>query len=157
MREALAQCVLYTLPEDLQFTVQGQQPGQPPVRLFFAPEVADRLAAAIRDLNAQGIIPQINSAFRSIADQAAMRRLRPTFAAAGPSWHEAGGAVDMQVSRAQRATMIATMASYGFRNGTNFSPSEPWHFDGRGFLGSRTEAINRAQTAWAIGNIRQLR
>jgi RHS repeat-associated protein len=92
---------LASLRREATFTLQTlaqQRPGSPPIRPFFSPDFARRLSNAIIELNSVGIVPQINDAFRTAADQ----KWYQTHGAGGGrpvnmgiSDHQAGNAVDI--------------------------------------------------------------
>jgi RHS repeat-associated protein len=133
-------CTLVGLGNGAQFT--PNQNAQTPVRTVFQPEFASRLTAAIQAMNASGIIPQINQGTRTLADQ--LYQIGTGYGAK-VSWHTAGGAVDFN-GLSHNATAISIMQANGFYWGQNFNaPKEPWHWDGRNFLGNEAGAIKSAQ------------
>jgi RHS repeat-associated protein len=142
---------LVSLPDGLKYTVATPGPNSPEVHVLFAPEVATRLADAIRELNKEGIVPQINSAFRTNEEQAYMRAGGSgSNPAAKVSWHQAGAAVDINGTRSpQFKTIIAVMEKHGFVWGGNFKPkADAPHFDGRKFMGNLNQAVRKAQSYW---------
>jgi RHS repeat-associated protein len=93
--------LLAELDRDVRFDVDpnaGVNPkGSPPVRPYFAPKVAQRISQAIRGLNRLGITPQINSGYRTAADQQWIRvnHRGKTPVAKRTSLHQLGDAADL--------------------------------------------------------------
>lgn len=83
-----------------------------------------------------GIVPQINSAFRTFGDQERMRNgASGKNPAAMFSWHSAGAAVDLNgTASKQFRTIISIMKKNGSVWGGDFTKKDPPHFDGRGFV-----------------------
>jgi len=142
---------LEPLGDTVKFTIQHKAPTSPPVRELFTPETARRLRLAFKDLNDQQIIPQINSAFRTPADQKYMQSGGSgSNPAAKCSWHEAGAAIDINGTREDYyKTVISVMKKNGFMWGGEYhSKKDPPHFDGRGFSGDLKKAFTKAQRYW---------
>ena len=106
-----------------------------------------------RALNEQeGISLTFNEAFRSQEQQARMNR-NPraiTPAAPGDSWHEAGRAVDVNISRfsaEDQARIVANANAIGLRWGGSLSKPDRPHFDLN--RGNKTERISQAQTEFS--------
>ncbi|MGH8553092.1 MAG: RHS repeat-associated core domain-containing protein, partial [Methylococcales bacterium] len=100
-------------------------------RGFFDPTFAKTFSAAIRDLNSKGIVPQINSDFRTAADQQRMRSggSGSNPAAAGVSLHQTGNAVDINGTLTKDfVTVRAVMANHGFVWGGVWNRPDPPHF-----------------------------
>jgi RHS repeat-associated protein len=73
------------------------------VNALFAPEMAGDLTAAFYVLNQEGIVPQINSGFRTVAQQASIPPNNGyPVAPPGQSWHNVGLAVDIQLTLPRR-------------------------------------------------------
>jgi RHS repeat-associated protein len=93
---------------------------------LFAPAFAAALSGAIRDLNGQGIVPQIDQGYRTNTMQVRMGNggSGPNPAARpGYSLHQAGYAVDISGTASRQFGAIkAIMASYGMAWGGNFRP-----------------------------------
>jgi hypothetical protein len=106
---------LASLSRAATFTFQPsahQRLGSPPIRPFFAPDFAKRLSAAIIDMNNIGIVPQINDAFRTAADQ---HWYQTNGAGGNPvnqgiSDHQTGYAVDIN---GVTSTMSAILQQWG--------------------------------------------
>jgi D-alanyl-D-alanine carboxypeptidase len=142
---------LEPLGDAVIFTIQHKGPTSPPVRQLFAPETARRLRLAFKELNDAGITPQINSAFRTPADQKYMQQGGSgSNPAAKCSWHEAGAAIDINgTHEGYYKTVIAVMKKNGFMWGGDYhSKKDPPHFDGRGFSGDLKKAFAKAQRYW---------
>lgn len=103
----------------LQFSLE---PPASRVILDFAPDVAARLRSAIIALNAEGIIPMIDSGFRTIAMQ---RQADPEVRY---SPHEAGLAVDLNHNMRNFILVRYQMGVAGFEWGGGFSRPDPVHF-----------------------------
>jgi RHS repeat-associated protein len=149
--KAQQQQALVPLPEGLKYTVATPGPNSPDVHVLFAPEVAKRLGEAIQELNKEGIVPKINSAFRTNDEQTYMQSGGSgTNPAATVSWHQAGGAVDINGTKSpQFKTIIGVMEKHGFVWGGNFKPKgDPPHFDARKFMGNLNQAVRKAQSYW---------
>jgi hypothetical protein len=145
------QPALVPLPSDVHYTVADPGPNAPKVHAVFSKKTADHLSPALKQLNKDGIIPKINSAFRTQADQKHMQNGGSgSNPAAKISWHEAGAAVDINGTRLpQFKTIILVMEKNGFVWGGNFhSSKDPPHFDGRNFSGSKSKAVREAQAYW---------
>jgi hypothetical protein len=145
------QPALVSLSSDVHYTVANAGPNSPEVHPVFAPETADHLNAAFAELNKDGIVPQINSAFRTPDDQTHMQNGGSgSNPAAKVSWHEAGAAVDINGTKSpQFQTIISVMKKNGFVWGGDFnSKKDPPHFDGRSFSGSLSQAVRKAQGYW---------
>ena len=111
------------------------------IKPYFAPDVADKLSSAIRQLNAWGIVPQINDAYRTAADQV-QRAGNPTpnipvaDPKKGPSWHQLGYAVDLKVATQYGSTIdqtvftwdaptiVSVMSDAGFQWGGTFTDNQ---------------------------------
>jgi RHS repeat-associated protein len=149
--EAQNQPALVPLSKDVNYTVANNGPNAPEVHAVFSPETADHLNAAFKELNKDGITPQINSAFRTDSDQAYMQSGGSgTNPAAKVSWHQAGAAVDINGTRSPEfKTIISVMKKNGFVWGGDFkSHKDPPHFDGRQFMGNLNQAVRKAQSYW---------
>src|SRR2546430_13968282 len=92
--------------------------------------IANALTNALTYLNTLGIVPQINSGYRTPAEQLRMRR-----GASGPnpaavvSWHQAGMAVDINGTRTTNfGIIIGVMQSYGLTWGGTFNHPDRPHF-----------------------------
>ena len=99
-------------------------------RHMFSPTFASKFSAALRELNAQGIVPKINSDFRTSADQERMRKgaSGKNPAAAGISMHQTGNAVDIDGTRTPQFVAIRkAMAGQGFSWGHSYGDNP--HFD----------------------------
>lgn len=145
------QPALVPLANDVHYTVANNGPNAPEVHPVFSPETAEHLNAAFKELNKDGITPQINSAFRTNSDQAYMQSGGSgTNPAAKVSWHQAGAAVDINGTRSpQFKTIISVMKKNGFVWGGDFkSHKDPPHFDGRQFMGNLNQAVRKAQSYW---------
>jgi RHS repeat-associated protein len=145
------QPALVPLSKDVNYTVANNGPNAPEVHAVFSPETADHLNAAFKELNKDGITPQINSAFRTDSDQAYMQSGGSgTNPAAKVSWHQAGAAVDINGTRSPEfKTIISVMKKNGFVWGGDFkSHKDPPHFDGRQFMGNLNQAVRKAQSYW---------
>jgi hypothetical protein len=145
------QPALVPLSKDVNYTVANNGPNAPEVHAVFSPETADHLNAAFKELNKDGITPQINSAFRTDSDQAYMQSGGSgTNPAAKVSWHQAGAAVDINGTRSpQFKTIISVMKKNGFSWGGDYkSKKDPPHFDGRQFMGNLNQAVRKAQSYW---------
>lgn len=102
---------LVTVARDVSVTY-----GENAIR-FFTPEFAKAFNQALRELNKQGIIPHINSAFRTEADQQRMRdgASGSNPAAKGVSLHQTGNAVDINGTWTEEfKTIRKIMEKYGF-------------------------------------------
>ena len=135
----------------MHYTVANNGPNAPEVHPVFSPETAEHLNAAFKELNKDGITPQINSAFRTNSDQAYMQSGGSgTNPAAKVSWHQAGAAVDINGTRSpQFKTIISVMKKNGFSWGGDYkSKKDPPHFDGRQFMGNLNQAVRKAQSYW---------
>jgi hypothetical protein len=111
-------------------------------------------------MNAKGIVPTLEAGLRTPFDQNVFRdialRRGANPASQGPSWHQAGGAVDIRGIQqgatgvtATGRTMIAIMQAQGFRWGGSFGDRP--HFDGEGFMGNRERAVAKAEDFWIGG------
>jgi RHS repeat-associated protein len=102
-----------------------------PVYAEFAPQMALDVDLAIATLNGEGVIPQINSGYRSIASQGNIPANNPNgVAAPGQSWHNVGDAVDIQLNPATQTgqEIIAAMTSAGLTWGGTWSSPDNVHF-----------------------------
>jgi len=145
------QQALVPLSSDVHYTIEKSGPNAPEVHPVFSPETAAHLNAAFSELNKDGIVPQIDSAFRTPSDQAYMQSGGSgSNPAAKTSWHEAGAAVDIGGTRTpQYKTIISVMKKNGFVWGGDFhSKKDPPHFDGRNFSGNLSQAVRKAQSYW---------
>ncbi|WP_263357974.1 M15 family metallopeptidase [Acidicapsa ligni] len=118
---------------------------------MFSPETATHLNAAFGELNQDGIVPQINSGFRTDSDQTRMQNGGSgSNPAAMFSWHQAGGAVDLNGTHSQQfGTITSVMKAHGFVWGGDFqSHKDPPHFDGRNFLHHQWGMILGAEGYW---------
>jgi RHS repeat-associated protein len=104
-------------------------PGPRAIALF-QPQMANALTNAFTFLNSQGITPQINSGFRTPADQTRMQT-----GASGPnpaaiiSWHQVGMAVDINGTTSSFfPTIVSAMQAQGLRWGGTFTHRDPTHF-----------------------------
>jgi RHS repeat-associated protein len=148
---SVQQPALVPLANDVHYTVANNGPNAPEVHPVFSPETAEHLNAAFKELNKDGITPQINSAFRTNSDQAYMQSGGSgTNPAAKVSWHQAGAAVDINGTRSpQFKTIISVMKKNGFSWGGDYkSKKDPPHFDGRQFMGNLNQAVRKAQSYW---------
>ncbi len=95
----------------------------------FEPITAAALTAAIKEMNAKGLVPQINKGFRSAAEQQYIRdHPGKNPVAQGPSWHQAGRAVDINPGGVDFDTVRAIMQAHGFTWGGRFNRVDPPHF-----------------------------
>jgi hypothetical protein len=94
---------------------------------MFAPDAAAALDGALARMNAAGITPQINSGFRTLADQTTLDSGGRPKASPGQSWHEVGEAIDFQLTRGTAAanTIIEIMETAGFTWGGSFTVPKP--------------------------------
>lgn len=97
---------------------------------LFQQAMADALTKAFTYLNSQGITPQINSGYRSPADQIRMRSggsgLNP---AAVVSWHQAGMAVDINGTASSNfPAIVSAMQAQGLTWGGTFTHRDLPHF-----------------------------
>jgi len=137
---------LVPLSPFVNYTVQSDR-----VNAVFTPDTAAHLNAAFSELNKDGIVPQINSAFRTDADQTRMQNGGSgSNPAAKMSWHQAGAALDINgTSSRQFPTIISVMKSHGFVWGGDFnSHKDPPHFDGRNFSGNLFSGYLLGQGYW---------
>jgi RHS repeat-associated protein len=128
-REEATQCnppVLKTLDSDAQFNIGNN------ARILFAPDVADAMSAAFRELNRANITPTINSGYRTVEDQQRARNQqrrrgrRGNPVAQGTSLHQAGYAVDINGTEdPDFQNIITTMEAHGFTWGGNFVRPRP--------------------------------
>jgi len=92
----------------------------------FTPEVAEAFDSAVSAMNSYGLVPTINSAYRTFADQSLMvvggSGSNPA-AAVGTSPHQAGQAVDINRGKGF-STMKTIMEIFGFTRVNN----DPPHF-----------------------------
>ncbi len=103
---------------------------------IFAPDMAAALGRAILSLNAQAIIPQINSGFRTASGQGALGNAGGiTPAAPGQSRHEVGMAVDIQINRfgewtidCKSQAIVNAMTAGGLTWGGTFTDVDRVHF-----------------------------
>jgi len=135
---------LVPLSSTLQYTVKSDD-----VHAVFAPETATHLNAAFRELNKDGIVPEITSGFRTFGEQASMRHggsgKNP---AAFWSWQEAGGAVDIHNPGDRQWQIIkSVMKKNGFDYGGRYG--DPPHFDSRNFMKYQGARIIGALGYWA--------
>jgi LAS superfamily LD-carboxypeptidase LdcB len=106
-------------------------PETPPVRMEFTPEVAGAFDAAVSAMNSLGLVPTINSAYRTFADQsyfASGGSGSNSAASVGTSPHQAGQAVDINGTKSpQFATISTVMQIFGF---SRYNPpdKDPPHF-----------------------------
>ena len=134
------------LSPNVQFNSQSSN-----VHPVFTPDTAAALNSALITLNNAGIVPTLNSAFRTFADQARMRSggsgSRP---AALFSWHEAGNAVDIQPGRSF-PTIRSVMQQNGFTWGGNWRGNQydPVHFEMQRPHSELFIDILKAQAAWS--------
>jgi RHS repeat-associated protein len=89
-------------PDNANFTRKRGATNPNKVEPYFTPDFESKLESAIREMNKQGVNPQINAGYRTNADQV-WEREHPTNpnrpgqrAATGTSLHQLGLAVDMQ-------------------------------------------------------------
>ncbi len=137
---------LVPLSPFVQYTTESDR-----VNAVFSPETATHLNAAFSELNKDGIVPQITSAFRTDADQTRMQNGGSgSNPAARFSWHQAGGAVDIGGTHSRQfPTIISVMKSNGFVWGGDFhGRTDPPHFDGRNFLNYQWGRILDSQGYW---------
>ncbi|HEX7314023.1 MAG TPA: RHS repeat-associated core domain-containing protein, partial [Pyrinomonadaceae bacterium] len=120
--------LLTSLDADVQYVNAARS------RDLYAPEFATRFSAAIREMNAAGIVPTINQSFRTAADQQRMvdgaSGSNPA-AAVGYSLHETGNAVDINGTRSPQFAIIREiMERHGFTWGGRWPnrPDRP-HFE----------------------------
>jgi len=113
-----------------QLVAPGGNFSDPNASALFQPQMAGALTNAINSLNSHGIVPMINSGYRSPADQMRMRN-----GASGPnpaavvSWHEVGMAVDINgTASANFPTIISAMQAQGLTWGGTFMHPDPPHF-----------------------------
>ena len=118
-----------------------QRKGSPPIRSYYSPEFAWRLTDAVKELNALGIIPQINDAFRITADQAWYQQngANGNLVAQGISNHQLGNAVDIN---GVNKTIKKVMKSHGL---IWKGKADPPHFEIKtsGDRGGRAAAAER--------------
>src|SRR5712691_11632066 len=128
---------------DIEFTVL------PNVQLDLNKQFAEKLTAAFRWLNLQGITPEITSAYRTAQDQLRMRQGGSgSNPAAVVSYHEAGLAVDLNhTTSLDFVSVIQAMEQQGLAWGGNFRKPDPPHFDGRRFGGS-PRIVKRCGIDW---------
>ena len=121
--------LLVTLDRDVQVAPWAR------AKLLFSPEVAGRLNAAIRELNAQGITPIVAAGFRTAADQQRLQgRPRGALpaAAVGLSRHQSGNAIDISQDTPHfRDIVVPTMRRHGFEWGGTWQgeQNDPPHFE----------------------------
>lgn len=77
------------------------------------------------------IVPTAGGGFRSRAQQVALKRRKPTLAAApGRSYHESGLALDFDTRPLGGRVVVGRLAeSLGLRWGGRWRIREPWHVD----------------------------
>jgi RHS repeat-associated protein len=95
-----------------------------PVYAEFAPALAYDIDEAFATLNAEGVVPQINSGYRSVAAQAGIPANNPNgVAPPGQSWHNVGQAVDIQLNPTTQVgqEIIAAMEGAGLTWGGVFT------------------------------------
>jgi len=146
---------LVPLSSSIRYTVATPGPNTPEVHAVFSPATASRLDAAFAELNKLGIVPQVNSAFRTPEEQAFMQcGGSGSNPAAKVSWHEAGAAVDINgTTSPQFRTIKTVMKKHRFKWGGEFhSKKDPPHFDGRLFSGDLKDAVRKAQASWNSTN-----
>jgi hypothetical protein len=119
------------------------------VRMEFTPQVGQAFDGAVSAMNSLGLVPTINSAYRTAADQALMvaggSGSNPA-AAVGRSPHQAGQAVDIN-GGAGFSTMRTIMEIFGFGRVAN----DPPHFQMTS--GNRSAQINLAATYRAVCSV----
>jgi RHS repeat-associated protein len=117
---------LASLSRESTYTTQPvatQTPGSPPVRPVFSPDFSRRLSSAIIEMNSIGIVPQINSGFRTEADQQWFRThgANGNPVNQGISDHQTGTAVDIN-------GLTSTMRDILKKNGLSPVNGDPPHF-----------------------------
>jgi len=102
-----------------------------PVYAEFAPVMAYDIDEALSILNNEGVVPQINSGYRSVASQGNIPANNPNgVAPPGKSWHNVGLAVDFQLNPATQTgqEIIAAMEEVGLTWGGTWSSPDNVHF-----------------------------
>ena len=101
----------------------------PNVKPYFSTELADILTTAITQLNKDGIVPYITSAFRDSSDQKRMQQgASGSNPAAKTSLHQAGYAVDVNTRTSDFKEIKALLMKNGLSWGGYFRRVDPPHF-----------------------------
>ena len=118
----------------------------------FTPEVGEAFDGAVSAMNSLGLVPTINSAYRTAADQALMvgggSGSNPAVAV-GASPHHAGQAVDINRDPGF-STMQTIMEIFGLGRVTN----DPPHF--QMVSGNRSAQVNLAASYRAVCSVGRL-
>ncbi len=120
-----------------QFTNDPNSPT--PVHDLFTADVATLIDHIFEQLNAEGIVPEIEDGFRTTGEQADRKKKYPI--AANLSWHEVGRAIDINRHDPNFAAIESAFTAAGFRDGKSFN--DLGHFD---FAGGTTLTQAQADT-----------